>query len=55
MVSPRFVVSPKFVSLVQHWFGWLGDYPFEVAKPEEVIDFCLDQSSGPIQGNRAFN
>ena len=22
---------------------WVGGYPFEVAKPEEVIDFCYER------------
>jgi 2-polyprenyl-3-methyl-5-hydroxy-6-metoxy-1,4-benzoquinol methylase len=27
------------MSVVHDWRDWLGGYPFEVAKPEEVIDF----------------
>ncbi len=27
------------MSVVHDWFDWLGGYPFEVAKPEEVFDF----------------
>ena len=27
------------MSLIHDWFDWLGGYPFEVAKPEEVIGF----------------
>jgi 2-polyprenyl-6-hydroxyphenyl methylase/3-demethylubiquinone-9 3-methyltransferase len=27
------------MSVVRDWFDWLGGYPFEVAKPEEVFDF----------------
>ena len=28
------------MSRVYDWFDWLGGYPFEVAKPEEIFDFC---------------
>ena len=27
------------MSVVHDWYDWLGGYPFEVAKPEEIIDF----------------
>lgn len=27
------------MSRVYDWFDWLGGYPFEVAKPEEIFDF----------------
>lgn len=27
------------MSTVHDWFDWLGGYPFEVAKPEQVFDF----------------
>ena len=27
------------MSMTHDWFDWLGGYPFEVAKPEEVFDF----------------
>jgi 2-polyprenyl-6-hydroxyphenyl methylase/3-demethylubiquinone-9 3-methyltransferase len=27
------------MSVVHDWFDWLGGYPFEVSKPEEVLDF----------------
>lgn len=27
------------MSLFRDWFDWLGGYPFEVAKPEEIFDF----------------
>lgn len=29
------------MSLLVDWIDWLGGYPFEVAKPEEVVDFLL--------------
>jgi SAM-dependent methyltransferase len=29
------------MSLVHDWLDWLGGYPFEVAKPEEIVDFFL--------------
>ena len=28
------------MSAVHDWIDWLGGYPFEVAKPEEIIDHC---------------
>ncbi len=30
------------MSAVHDWVDWLGGYPYEVAKPEEVIDFHRD-------------
>ena len=27
------------MSVTHDWFDWLGGYPFEVAKPEEIFDF----------------
>lgn len=30
------------MSRIHDWVDWLGGYPFEVAKPEEVFDFCKD-------------
>ncbi len=27
------------MSVVNDWFDWLGGYPFEVAKPEEILAF----------------
>ena len=31
------------MSVVHDWFDWLGGYPFEVAKPEEVFEFYRDR------------
>ncbi len=31
--------SHRGMSLVHDWRDWLGGYPFEVAKPEEIFDF----------------
>jgi len=28
------------MSVVHDWVDWLGGYPFEFAKPEQVFDFC---------------
>lgn len=28
------------MSVFYDWFDWLGGYPFEVAKPEEIFHFC---------------
>jgi 2-polyprenyl-6-hydroxyphenyl methylase/3-demethylubiquinone-9 3-methyltransferase len=27
------------MSVLHDWKDWLGGYPFEVAKPEEILDF----------------
>ena len=27
------------MSIVRDWIDWLGGYPFEVARPEEIFDF----------------
>jgi len=32
--------TSRGMSLVHDWKDWLGGYPFEVAKPEEVFEFC---------------
>jgi 2-polyprenyl-6-hydroxyphenyl methylase/3-demethylubiquinone-9 3-methyltransferase len=31
------------MSVVRDWVDWLGGYPFEVAKPEEVFDFFRER------------
>jgi peptidoglycan/LPS O-acetylase OafA/YrhL/2-polyprenyl-3-methyl-5-hydroxy-6-metoxy-1,4-benzoquinol methylase len=31
------------MSVVRDWCDWLGGYPFEVAKPEQVFDFYRDR------------
>jgi 2-polyprenyl-6-hydroxyphenyl methylase/3-demethylubiquinone-9 3-methyltransferase len=31
------------MSVVHDWHDWLGGYPFEYAKPEEIIEFCHDR------------
>jgi 2-polyprenyl-6-hydroxyphenyl methylase/3-demethylubiquinone-9 3-methyltransferase len=31
------------MSVTHDWFDWLGGYPFEVAKPEEVFEFLKEQ------------
>jgi len=31
------------MSVVRDWYDWLGGYPFEVAKPEQVLDFLRDR------------
>jgi 2-polyprenyl-3-methyl-5-hydroxy-6-metoxy-1,4-benzoquinol methylase len=28
------------MSILHDWIDWLGGFPFEVAMPEEVVDFC---------------
>ena len=32
------------MSPLYDWLDWLGGYPFEVAKPEEIFDFCRKRS-----------
>jgi hypothetical protein len=27
------------MSVVHDWYDWLGGYPFEVATPEQILDF----------------
>jgi peptidoglycan/LPS O-acetylase OafA/YrhL/2-polyprenyl-3-methyl-5-hydroxy-6-metoxy-1,4-benzoquinol methylase len=31
------------MSVLRDWVGWLGGYPFEVAKPEHVFEFLRDR------------
>ena len=31
------------MSVVHDWIDWLGGYPFEVAKPEDVFDFFRER------------
>jgi len=31
------------MSRVHDWFDWLGGYPFEVAKPEDIIHWFIDR------------
>jgi SAM-dependent methyltransferase len=50
------------MSVVYDWLDWLGGYPFEVAKPEEVFDFYRKRgfelvrlkTSGGSLGNNQF-
>jgi 2-polyprenyl-6-hydroxyphenyl methylase/3-demethylubiquinone-9 3-methyltransferase len=28
------------MSMIHDWMDWLGGYPFEVARPEEIFEFC---------------
>src|SRR5215203_1184585 len=50
------------MSRVHDWFDWLGGYPFEVAKPEDVFEFYRDRgfvldkliAVGNKQGNNEF-
>jgi 2-polyprenyl-3-methyl-5-hydroxy-6-metoxy-1,4-benzoquinol methylase len=34
-------VHGRGMSVTRDWFDWLGGFPFEVAKPEQVFDFLL--------------
>lgn len=31
------------MSITHDWFDWLGGFPFEVAKVEEILHFCKDR------------
>jgi 2-polyprenyl-6-hydroxyphenyl methylase/3-demethylubiquinone-9 3-methyltransferase len=31
------------MSILHDWIDWLGGFPFEVAMPEQVVDFCHDR------------
>jgi len=33
-------IEERGMSMWHDWIDWIGGYPFEVAKPEEVFDFC---------------
>ena len=35
--------TARGMSTVRDWIDWLGGYPFEVAKPEEVFAFCRER------------
>jgi SAM-dependent methyltransferase len=35
--------TSRGMSLMHDWKDWLGGYPFEVAKPEEVFEFCRNR------------
>lgn len=41
----RYVSSkrPRGMSVVRDWFDWLGGYPFEVARPEEIFAFYRER------------
>lgn len=34
------------MSVLTDWFDWLGGYPFEVGKPEQIFDFCRKRGFG---------
>jgi 2-polyprenyl-6-hydroxyphenyl methylase/3-demethylubiquinone-9 3-methyltransferase len=48
------------MSMVHDWRDWLGGYPFEVAKPEEILQFyrnrgfVLDKLLSGTSGNNEF-
>lgn len=35
--------SARGMSITHDWFDWLGGYPFEVAKPEEIFEFYQER------------
>jgi 2-polyprenyl-3-methyl-5-hydroxy-6-metoxy-1,4-benzoquinol methylase len=36
----RYRELDRGMSMIYDWVDWLGGYPFEVAKPDRVVDFC---------------
>ncbi len=50
------------MSLYHDWIDWLGGYPFEVARPEDVLEFCRQRgftlerlkTAGGTPGNNQF-
>jgi len=36
--------SQRAMSMVHDWYDWLGGYPFEVARPEEIVEGVLARS-----------
>jgi 2-polyprenyl-6-hydroxyphenyl methylase/3-demethylubiquinone-9 3-methyltransferase len=36
-------VPERGMDIFRDWIDWLGGWPFEVAKPEEVFDFCTQR------------
>jgi 2-polyprenyl-6-hydroxyphenyl methylase/3-demethylubiquinone-9 3-methyltransferase len=36
----RYRERARGMSAVVDWLDWLGGYPFEVARPEQIFDFC---------------
>jgi 2-polyprenyl-3-methyl-5-hydroxy-6-metoxy-1,4-benzoquinol methylase len=58
----REYAKKRGMSLVHDWIDWIGGYPFEVAKPEEVLDFLRPRgfeliklrSAGGTLGNNEF-
>lgn len=39
------------MSIVHDWVDWLGGLPFEVARPEEVVDFLSERGFELVQSN----
>jgi 2-polyprenyl-6-hydroxyphenyl methylase/3-demethylubiquinone-9 3-methyltransferase len=35
--------NDRGMNIFHDWIDWLGGWPFEVAKPEEVFDFCIQR------------
>lgn len=42
----RYKMYERGMSAFYDWFDWLGGYPFEVAKPEEIFDFYCQSQKG---------
>jgi 2-polyprenyl-6-hydroxyphenyl methylase/3-demethylubiquinone-9 3-methyltransferase len=43
LASYRNYYRGRGMSVTHDWVDWLGGYPFEVAKPEAVLDFLLER------------
>jgi 2-polyprenyl-6-hydroxyphenyl methylase/3-demethylubiquinone-9 3-methyltransferase len=39
-VWKRYTAGVRGMSATHDWIDWLGGYPFQVAKPEEVVQHC---------------
>ncbi|MBA7580944.1 hypothetical protein ES708_22842 [subsurface metagenome] len=35
--------TPRGMSIFYDWIDWIGGYPFETAKPEEIFDFYKER------------
>ncbi len=41
--------NQRGMSKWRDWIDWIGGYPFEVAKPEEIFGFYRDRGMGLIK------
>ncbi len=43
LASYRAYGRQRGMSVIHDWHDWLGGYPFEYAKPEAILSYCLDR------------